>query len=104
MGKRTHVSLFFVVMKSEYDSLLPWPFKKRIGLRLINQQNRSSDILEYFDSDVNSSSFRQPVRDMNVSSGCPRFVKQEDLLQGGFVKDDILYIEITVDDVSIDTG
>ena len=26
MGKNTHLSLFFVVMKSKYDSLLQWPF------------------------------------------------------------------------------
>lgn len=29
MGKGTHLSLFFVVMRSEYDALLPWPFHQR---------------------------------------------------------------------------
>ncbi|MEQ2197223.1 hypothetical protein XENOCAPTIV_025934, partial [Xenoophorus captivus] len=30
MGKGTHLSLFFVVMKGEYDALLPWPFKQKV--------------------------------------------------------------------------
>jgi len=30
MGKGTHVSLFFVVMKGDYDALLPWPFRHKV--------------------------------------------------------------------------
>ncbi|XP_006816126.2 TNF receptor-associated factor 3-like, partial [Saccoglossus kowalevskii] len=29
MGKGTHMSLFFVVMKGDYDSLLQWPFRQK---------------------------------------------------------------------------
>lgn len=32
MGKGTHLSLFFVVMRGEYDALLPWPFKQKVPL------------------------------------------------------------------------
>ena len=28
-GKNTHLSMFIVVMKGEYDAILPWPFKKK---------------------------------------------------------------------------
>ncbi|RLV93910.1 hypothetical protein DV515_00013340, partial [Chloebia gouldiae] len=28
-GKGTHMSLFFVVMKGDYDALLPWPFRHK---------------------------------------------------------------------------
>ena len=40
MGRGTHVSLFFVVMKSEYDALLQWPFSQRVTFRLINPHNK----------------------------------------------------------------
>lgn len=30
-GKGTHMSLFFVVMKGDYDALLPWPFRHKVG-------------------------------------------------------------------------
>ena len=39
MGRSTHISIFFVVMKSEYDQLLTWPMQKRITFELINQVN-----------------------------------------------------------------
>jgi len=29
-GKNTHISLFFVVMKGEYDALQTWPFQKKV--------------------------------------------------------------------------
>jgi len=30
MGKGTHVSLFFVVMRGAYDALLKWPFRQKV--------------------------------------------------------------------------
>jgi len=32
MGKGTHVSLFFVVMRGAYDALLKWPFRQKVCL------------------------------------------------------------------------
>lgn len=29
-GKNTHISLFFVVMKGDFDGLLPWPFQQKV--------------------------------------------------------------------------
>lgn len=36
-GRGTHVSLYIVIMKSEYDDLLSWPFAYHVNLSLINQ-------------------------------------------------------------------
>jgi len=33
MGKGTHVSLFFVIMRGAYDALLKWPFKQKVSDR-----------------------------------------------------------------------
>ena len=41
VGRSTHVSLFFVVMKSEYDQLLTWPMQKRITFELINHGKKT---------------------------------------------------------------
>jgi len=32
MGKGTHVSLFFVVMRGAYDALLKWPFRQKVSV------------------------------------------------------------------------
>ena len=43
IGKNTHMSLFFVVMKGELDDILQWPFTHRVTFKLINQ-TREKDI------------------------------------------------------------
>ncbi len=31
-GYKTHLSIFFVLMKGEYDPLLKWPFEHKVGI------------------------------------------------------------------------
>ncbi|XP_051867946.1 TNF receptor-associated factor 5-like isoform X4 [Pristis pectinata] len=99
-GKGTHVSLFFVVMKGEYDSLLMWPFKQKVTLTLLDQSPKKHHLIELFKADANSTSFKRPVSEMNIASGCPRFVSHA-ILEGGktgtYIKDDTLFIKVIVD-------
>ena len=98
MGKGTHVSLFFVLMKSEFDSLLVWPFNKTVTFTLLNQENAEKNVKESFNADVKSSSFKRPTKHMNIASGCPFFVAQEKLKEpgNGFIKDGCFYLDIKV--------
>ncbi|XP_019371961.1 PREDICTED: TNF receptor-associated factor 5 isoform X1 [Gavialis gangeticus] len=98
-GKGTHVSLYFVVMKGEFDSLLPWPFKQKVTLMLLDQSGKKNHIVEVFKADPNSSSFKRPDGDMNIASGCPRFVAHTVLenTKNAFVKDDTLFLKVVVD-------
>ena len=36
IGKDDHISLFFILMKSEYNDLLEWPFYEEVTCRLFN--------------------------------------------------------------------
>ena len=36
------------------------------------------------------------MKDMNVASGCPRFISIDSFTNGGFVKDDCVFLEIDV--------
>ncbi|XP_007890671.1 TNF receptor-associated factor 5 [Callorhinchus milii] len=105
LGKGTHLSLFSVVMKGEYDSLLPWPFKQKVTLMLLDQGPKKNHILEVFKADANSSSFKRPEAEMNIASGCPRFVSHA-LLESGktatYIKDDTLFIKVIVDLTDLD--
>lgn len=97
-GKNTHFSLFFVVMRGQFDALLRWPFRQKVSLYLMNQNNRDH-IQDTFRPDPTSSSFRRPTSDMNIASGCPNFapvsvLESED---AGFVKDDRIFIKVVVD-------
>ena len=101
MGKGTHLSFFFVVMKGPFDALLPWPFKQKVTLTIINQAGKKH-VTGPIRPDPQSNSFQRPTQKvMNVASGCPMFIRQEQLLNGGFVKDDCIVLR-TVVDSSID--
>ncbi|XP_074655314.1 TNF receptor-associated factor 2-like [Tubulanus polymorphus] len=99
MGKSSHVSLFFVLMRGNNDALLPWPFKQKVTFMLLDQGHREH-ILDAFNPDQNSPSFQRPVSEMNIASGCPLFIPINHLLQTSdneYVKDDTIFIKIIVD-------
>ncbi|CAH1790942.1 unnamed protein product [Owenia fusiformis] len=97
IGKGTHVSIFFVLMKGEYDSLLEFPFRQKITLQMMDQSSDRRHLQDAFRPDPTSSSFKLPVKDMNIASGCPLFVRQETLEQGGYLKDDCIIIKVAAD-------
>ena len=96
IGKGTHMSLFFVVMRGEFDNSLQWPFTYKVTFRLLNQAG-GKDIIDGFLPDPASSSFKKPKTDMNVASGCPRFVSISDVKSGGYIVDDTIFIKVKVD-------
>ena len=97
LGKGTHLSFFFVIMRGPFDALLVWPFKQKVTLTLINQAGKKH-VTDSFRPDPHSSSFQRPGRkEMNIASGCPMFIRVEHLLNGGFIKDDCIFLRIVVD-------
>ena len=96
MGRGTHVSLFFVLMRSPSDATLSWPFRQKVTLSLLDQTG-NDHILESFRPDPSSSSFKRPVSDMNIASECPMFVCQSTLETSKYVVDDVMFIKATVD-------
>lgn len=100
MGRGTHLSLFFVVIRGEYDALLPWPFSQKVTLVLIDQVTQRH-ISDTFRPDPQSSSFARPRSEMNVASGCPLFVSLATLDGGGYIKDDAMFIKIIIDPTNV---
>uniref|UniRef100_A0A8C5UEP9 TNF receptor-associated factor n=1 Tax=Malurus cyaneus samueli TaxID=2593467 RepID=A0A8C5UEP9_9PASS len=97
-GKGTHMSLFFVVMKGDYDALLPWPFRHKVTFMLLDQNNREH-IIDAFRPDLSSASFQRPVNDMNVASGCPMFLPLAKLQspKHAYVKEDTLFLKCIIE-------
>ena len=44
-GYKTHLSLFFVLMKGEYDALLRWSFDYKVSMILVGKEWTRSDRL-----------------------------------------------------------
>ncbi|WAR30818.1 TRAF2-like protein [Mya arenaria] len=98
MGKGSHMSVFFVIMRGEYDALQPWPFKHRVTFCLLNQEGGNATV-DSFRPDTTSSSFKRPTTNMNIASGCPLFIRLDTLTNptNGFLKDDTLFLKMIVD-------
>ncbi|XP_013389262.1 TNF receptor-associated factor 2 [Lingula anatina] len=98
MGKGTHVSLFFVICKGSNDALLRWPFRQKVTLMLLDQNNKEH-IIDAFRPDPSSSSFKKPTNEMNIASGCPMFatLSQLDSPSHAYIKDDTVFFKIIVD-------
>ena len=87
-------------MKGTYDALLQWPFSKKITLYILNQQGKEH-VVDAFQPDITSSSFKRPTNDMNIASGCPLFMPLSYLEVKGrqYVKDDSMFVRVVVDTV-----
>jgi TNF receptor-associated factor 2 len=94
-GKGSHLSLFFVVMRGNYDALQIWPFQKTITMTLLDQGN-GDHMIDAFNSEPQSSSFQRPMSDMNIASGSPHFMPLDSLSDCQYIKDDVLFIQIKV--------
>ena len=96
MGRGTHISLLFVVMRGQYDALLRWPFRQKVTFMLLDQDN-VEHVIDAFIPDPSSSSFQRPREDMNIASGCPMFCSQAELNNHAYVRDDTMFLKIIVD-------
>nr|XP_055024658.1 TNF receptor-associated factor 1 isoform X1 [Misgurnus anguillicaudatus] len=98
VGKGTHISLFFVIMKGEYDPILSWPFRHKVTFFLIDQ-NQREHVIDAFRPDLSSASFHRPISEMNVASGCPLFFPLGKLRspKHAYCKDDTIYIKCVVE-------
>ena len=96
IGKGTHISVFFVVMRGEYDALLRWPFRQKVTFMLLDQNN-VEHVIDSFRPDPNSSSFQKPRRETNVASGCPTFCPLSEVNNHAYIRDDVMFLKVIVD-------
>ena len=96
MGRGTHISIFFVVMRGQYDALLRWPFRQKVTFMLLDQDN-VEHVIDAFRPDPSSSSFQRPRRETNIASGCPMFCSLAELNNHAYVRDDTMFMKIIVD-------
>ncbi|CAF1094727.1 unnamed protein product [Rotaria sordida] len=98
-ARRTHMSLFFVLMRGPNDSILQYPFSYKVTFCLFDQSDQRSHIIDSFRPDTKSNSFQRPRSDMNIASGIPKFVpiNTVDNPNSPYVKDDTMFIKVIVD-------
>ena len=99
-GLLTHMSLYIVLMKGEYDDLLQWPFAYSVSLKLLHRFDQRI-VAETIEPDPHSISFQKPTTEKNPAIGFPKFIKLSKLLTGEYIQDDNVFIRVKVDVDSI---
>ena len=99
-GKDTHLSIFIIIMKGEYDATLTWPFNKNVTFTLIDQQedaNARESIVETLSANERSRKyFSRPMEDENSGWGYPTFASQEILQKRRYIVDDTIFIQVQI--------
>ncbi|CAM4832369.1 unnamed protein product [Rotaria magnacalcarata] len=98
-ARRTHLSLFFVLMQSVNDPILIFPFSYKVTFCLYDQTPAQRHIIDSFRPDIKSNSFQRPRSDLNIASGIPKFFPLEMIQkeENPYVRDDTMFIKIMVD-------
>ena len=48
LGKNKYMSLFFIIMWSQYDALLTWPFRQKVTFMLLDQESAGEHVVDAF--------------------------------------------------------
>ncbi|CAF0993543.1 unnamed protein product [Adineta steineri] len=98
-ARRTHMSLFFVLMRSVNDAILKFPFNYKVSFCLYDQSGEGKHVIDSFRPDIKSNSFQRPRSDMNIASGIPKFIPLASLEEENsrYVRDDTMFIKVMVD-------
>ena len=102
-GMGTHLALFFVVMRGNYDPLLEWPFPHNITLYLLDHRDQEKlsvkdDICPSQVLEENADCFNKPnpKEERNVGYGNSTFASHLVIDSGAFVRDDVIFVKCVV--------
>lgn len=100
-GEGTHLSLYIRTLCGDYDNIIKWPFTHPITFTLLDQCEDPTTcvhIKESFTPDPTWKNFQKPSRDVHMLGyGYPTFVAQSFLQTRNYLKEDVLFLRVTVD-------
>jgi hypothetical protein len=98
-GYAGYMGVYLILMKSDRDGSLPWPFTKRYTFVLVDQQDDLSQRQNIGAEFVPSGeiSFKRPRQRENEGWGENQFVKHSTLRTRQYIRDHAVYIKILVD-------
>ena len=103
-GKNTHLSIYLRIMKGDFDSILNWPFAKRVTFTLIDQQENADDRKNITKTISGSQEQRtwnlRPFGGFNTGGGIVKFVSHDVLMKRGYVRDDTIFVQAKFETVA----
>ena len=99
-AKGTHLSIYFILMKGEYDAKLLWPFQSIVKFTLIDQQEDADDreniVLSLQAIPPSAEVVERPLNDENNGRGFAKFVSLTKLTGRRYIVDDMIFIQLQV--------
>ena len=107
--RQGYLSIYFVLMRGNYDALLEWPFPFKISFTLLDQSTpieKRNDLYKFFWSDRESTCFQRPQLEMNDAYGFEEFISLDQFRQNQhrYLQDDTIFIRIEVDFLNRTSG
>uniref|UniRef100_A0A8C0GLX5 MATH domain-containing protein n=1 Tax=Chelonoidis abingdonii TaxID=106734 RepID=A0A8C0GLX5_CHEAB len=101
-GAGTHISLFLVLMRGEYDCWLKWPFHHKVTFTLLDQVGERHVSSSFRPSEA-SSSFQRPMSNCNIASGVPEFYPlcQLHAPEATYIHEDTLAFKALIGDTNL---
>ena len=87
-----NVGIFLYVVEGEYDDFIEWPFRLDYAFSVIDQQKNRQDKTKNFKF-RGIEGFDSPG---GTGYGYPKFISHEELQTRSFVKNDCLFVKLTV--------
>ena len=102
-GKGTHLSAYIVLMKGEFDAILPWPFAKNVSVSVIDQHDNPTErenITALCKAAAEDEKcFTRPTTEENNAFGDALMAPQEDLRdKRKYIVDDTVFLLVSVQD------
>ena len=98
-NSKDHMGVYLVVMKSDHDAILSWPFKKKCTFTLIDQQDNEEErenIVRIM-TPLGENNFERPIRNENNGRGFPSFVSHATLQTRKYIKDGTVFITVSIE-------
>ena len=93
-----YMGVYIILMRSEHDGMLSWPFKKSCVFSVIDQEDDEQCRMDHGVAldPKGQIGFRRPQQDENTGLGCKQFISHSKLRTRRYIKDNTVYIQVQI--------
>ena len=98
-----HLSVAIFLMESEYDNMLPWPFRKKMTFTLIDQHEdlkQRNNVVDYLSArrqgPFNTLFLKRPGQANLCKGGIPLFISHKVLQTRRYIVNDTVFLQVDV--------
>jgi hypothetical protein len=95
-GHQNYLSVYFVIMRSDFDSILKWPFQEKVTFTLIKAGGKEG-LSQTFLPGKMAETCRRPSTEKNAGLGAPQFITHREL-EKDYIIDGSVFIKLTIPD------